>query len=106
MPPMLSRCVTITIAVCLLAALPIIVFHSLDEQEHEQTEQVATSESAVGTLETTPESSNPRLDQMSIVLYGTYASVCLLIVLLLMYYAHAYKRELLKSKYENLAVSD
>ena len=95
---MLNRCVSIAIAVCILTALPIILFHSLDDStvSTEQSQQIV-AESSTDAVPATHESS--RLNQVSGLLYGVYTIACLLIISLLIHYGRAYKMAVLKSKW-------
>ena len=97
---MLNRCVSIAIAVCVLTALPIIIFHSFSENTASETEQEtavvgATAEAA----EMEISSASARIERVSVFLYGIYGLASLLIISLLIHYVRAYKMALLKSKW-------
>ena len=96
---MLSRCVSITIAVCLLAALPIIFFHGADDSTSSLLEVPSTEQEVVVESDAEPIPEVSRLDRMSWILYGVYAGACLLLISLFVHYARAYKDALLKAKW-------
>ena len=91
---MLKRYTFITIAVCLLAALPVVVFQYTSEASQKAAEQELVDPEAAGKISVAeagaPEYSS-RLDQGSWLLYVVFFGVCLLTTSLFIHYAVTYK---------------